>query len=69
MRWITNGSEVEDAGPVRWECKGCGWTLYLRDGVAPPMAHTLNYPIGTPRPEMKDCEVRWQLIARTKHFL
>jgi hypothetical protein len=64
MRWIVIDSEVEEAGPLRWECEACGWTLFLREGAVPPMQHTFDVPIGTPRERAKDCAVFWRLVER-----
>jgi hypothetical protein len=47
-------------GPVRWQCEGCGFRLDLQVGVAPPMWHTIDLPMGTPPDKFPDCpNINW----------
>jgi hypothetical protein len=61
MRWITNCDKpIETVGIVRWRCEGCGWILQLPPDYVPPLEHTLDMPIGTPREAFPDCpKVHW----------
>jgi hypothetical protein len=60
MRWIVD-SAIEEEGPHVWFCNGCGWRLFLKPSVQPPMQHTWDCPIGTPRDQMRDCSGSWTL--------
>jgi hypothetical protein len=59
------GSEKE--GPVMWRREGCCFRLDLPEGVAKPMWHTLDRPMGTPPDEIPDCpNINW--IKLGEHF-
>ncbi len=61
MRFLEdNGVLYEQEGPVMWRCE-CGFRLDLPASIAPPMWHTLDRPMGTPR--------RSFLIARTSIWI
>jgi hypothetical protein len=61
MRFLDdNGVLYEKEGPVMWRCEGCSFRLDLPEGVAPPMWHTLDRPMGTPPDKFPDCpNINW----------
>ncbi len=61
MRFLEdNGVLYEKQGPVMWRCECCGFWLDLPEGVAPPMWHTPDRPMGTPREDVPNCpNINW----------
>ena len=66
MRMCDNNGFVEVTSRATvWMCDGCKWSLRLKPGSVPPLDHTLNYPIGTPRDQMTDCPYPcWRIIGK-----